>query len=124
MDTHSPSSPKPLSATAAAVVSSGNAPGGAPTSTSATASAAPPASGALAWMIRRWRTRPSRFALEILIVLAIKVVLLFILKHAFFDAPMAKHMQLPPDVVARALIGPQAVEAQSPTKNQGVRHDQ
>ncbi|AKC72203.2 cytochrome oxidase putative small subunit CydP [Pandoraea oxalativorans] len=103
MDTHSPSSPKPH----------------------ATASpAAAAATGLVAWTIRRWRTRPSRFALEILIVLAIKVVLLFILKHAFFDAPMARHMQLPPDVVARALIGPQAVEVQSPTKNQGVRHDQ
>lgn len=100
MDTHSPSSPKPH------------------------ATASPAATGIVAWTIRRWRTRPSRFALEILIVLAIKVVLLFILKHAFFDAPMAKHMQLPPDVVARALLGPQAVEAQSPTKNQGVRHDQ
>lgn len=109
MDTHSPSSPKPLGTAAPAVASSANA---------------PTTSGVLAWMVRRWRTRPSRFALEILIVLAIKVVLLFILKHAFFDAPMAKHMQLPPDVVARALIGPQAVEAQSPTKNQGVRHDQ
>ncbi|VVE36521.1 cytochrome oxidase putative small subunit CydP [Pandoraea anhela] len=120
MDTHSPSSPKPLATTAAAAASSGNAPAGA----SGATSAAKPGSGALAWVRRRWRTRPSRFALEILIVLAIKVVLLFILKHAFFDAPMAKHMQLPPDVVARALLGPQAVEAQSPTKNQGVRHDQ
>ncbi|AOX47781.1 hypothetical protein AB870_26270 [Pandoraea faecigallinarum] len=108
MDTHSPSSPKPLATAARAAAPPANT----------------PAAGVLAWMVRRWRTRPSRFALEILIVLAIKVVLLFILKHAFFGAPMAKHMQLPPDVVARALIGPQAVEAQSPTKNQGVRHDQ
>ncbi|MFJ2992245.1 cytochrome oxidase putative small subunit CydP [Pandoraea sp. NPDC087047] len=109
MDTHSPSSLKPPATAAPAAASPGNA---------------TTASGLLAWMARRWRTRPSRFALEILIVLAIKVVLLFILKHAFFDAPMAKHMQLPPDVVARALIGPQAVEAQSSTQSQGVRHDQ
>ncbi|VVE75411.1 cytochrome oxidase putative small subunit CydP [Pandoraea sputorum] len=113
MDTHSPSSLKPH-ATASPAASAAAVP----------AQPAPAATGIVAWMIRRWRTRPSRFALEILIVLTIKVVLLFVLKHAFFDAPMAKHMQLPPDVVARALIGPQAVEAQSPTKNQGVRHDQ
>ncbi|MGR9580584.1 cytochrome oxidase putative small subunit CydP [Pandoraea sputorum] len=113
MDTHSPSSLKPH-ATASPAVPAAAIPG----------QPEPAATGIVAWMIRRWRTRPSRFALEILIVLAIKVVLLFVLKHAFFDAPMAKHMQLPPDVVARALIGPQAVEAQSPTKNQGVRHDQ
>jgi hypothetical protein len=106
MDTHSPSSLKPP-APAAPVAASRSAP-----------------STPIAWLIRRWRTRPSRFMAEILIVLAIKVVLLFILKHAFFDAPMAKHMQLPPDVVARALIGPQAVEAQPPTPSQGVRHDQ
>lgn len=103
MDTHSPSSLKPP-APATPVAGSRSA--------------------VVAWLIRRWRTRPSRFMVEILIVLAIKVVLLFILKHAFFDAPMAKHMQLPPDVVARALIGPQAVEAQSTTTSQGVRHDQ
>lgn len=96
MDTHSPSSLKPP-ATAAPVAASR------------------PAIAALrAWAMQRWRNRPSRFMFEILIVLAIKVALLFILKHAFFDAPMAKHMQLPPDVVARALIGPQAVEAPSP----------
>lgn len=100
MDTHSPSSLKPPAPVAGS------------------------RSAVAAWLIRRWRTRPSRFMVEILIVLAIKVVLLFILKHAFFDAPMAKHMQLPPDVVARALIGPQAVEAQSTTTSQGVRHDQ
>lgn len=104
MDTHSPSSPKPPAPTAPVAASR--------------------AAALVAWLIRRWRTRPSRFMVEILIVLAIKVVLLFILKHAFFDAPMAKHMQLPPDVVARALIGPQAVEAPSPTPSQGVRHDQ
>ncbi|VVE86385.1 cytochrome oxidase putative small subunit CydP [Pandoraea bronchicola] len=104
MDTHSPSSLKPP-APAAPVAASRSA-------------------AIVDWLIRRWRTRPSRFMVEILIVLAIKVVLLFILKHAFFDAPMAKHMQLPPDVVARALIGPQAVEAQSTTPSQGVRHDQ
>lgn len=106
MDTHSPSSLKPPATAASA---------GAPRSA---------ASGPLAWLINRWRTRPSRFMAEILIVLAIKVVLLFILKHAFFGAPMARHMQLPPDVVARALIGPQAVETPSPTPSQGVRHDQ
>ncbi|WP_374618809.1 cytochrome oxidase putative small subunit CydP [Pandoraea sp.] len=106
MDTQSPSSLKPPAATA-------------PVAASRSAFAALPA-----WVIKRWRNRPSRFMFEILIVLAIKVVLLFILKHAFFDAPMAKHMQLPPDVVARALIGPQAVEAPSPTPSQGVRHDQ
>ncbi|SUA79675.1 cytochrome oxidase putative small subunit CydP [Pandoraea pnomenusa] len=106
MDTHSPSSLKPPATAAPAVAPR------------------PVASGVVAWLVRRWRNRPSRFMFEILIVLAIKVVLLFILKHAFFDAPMAKHMQLPPDVVARALIGPQAVEAQSPTPSQGVRHDQ
>ncbi|VVE81314.1 cytochrome oxidase putative small subunit CydP [Pandoraea sputorum] len=113
MDTHSPSSLKPHATASPAVPAA-----------AVSAPPTPAATGIVAWMIRRWRTRPSRFALEILIVLAIKVVLLFVLKHAFFDAPMAKHMQLPPDVVARALIGPQAVEAQSPTKNQGVRHDQ
>jgi len=103
MDTHSPSSPKPpATATTPAVAHS----------------------ALVAWLIRRWRTRPSRFMLEILIVLAIKVVLLFILKNAFFDAPMAKHMYLPPDVVARALIGPPAAETPSPTPSQGVRHDQ
>ncbi|WP_449413807.1 cytochrome oxidase putative small subunit CydP [Pandoraea soli] len=106
MDTHSPSSLKPP-ATAAPVAASR------------------PAIAALrAWAMQRWRNRPSRFMFEILIVLAIKVALLLILKHAFFNAPMAKHMQLPPDVVARALIGPQAVEAPSPTPSQGVRHDQ
>lgn len=104
MDTHSPSSLKPPAPS--------------------TPVAASRCAAIIAWLIRRWRTRPSRFMVEILIVLAIKVVLLFILKHAFFDAPMAKHMQLPPDVVARALIGPQAVEAPSPTPSQGVRHDQ
>lgn len=103
MDTHSPSSLKPP-ATAAPVAASRPA--------------------IAVWAIRRWRNRPSRFMFEILIVLAIKVALLFILKYAFFDAPMAKHMQLPPDAVARALIGPQAVEAPSPTPSQGVRHDQ
>jgi len=106
MDTHSPSSLK------------------APATATPVAASRSVAAISIAWLIRRWRTRPSRFMAEILIVLAIKVVLLFILKHAFFDAPMAKHMQLPPDVVARALIGPQAVEAQSPTPSQGVRHDQ
>lgn len=111
MDTHSPSSLKPP-ATAT------------PVAASRSVAAISIAAISIAWLIRRWRTRPSRFMAEILIVLAIKVVLLFILKHAFFDAPMAKHMQLPPDVVARALIGPQAVEAQSPTPSQGVRHDQ
>ncbi|QHE90817.1 hypothetical protein PI93_002525 [Pandoraea fibrosis] len=104
MDTHSPSSLKPPAPSAPVAASRSAA--------------------IVAWLITRWRTRPSRFMIEILIVLAIKVALLFILKHAFFDAPMARHMQLPPDVVARALIGPQAVEAQSPTPSQGVRHDQ
>lgn len=89
-----------------------------------TASGAPSRSRLRAWLSLRWRTRPSRFMFEILVVLAIKVVLLFILKHAFFDAPVAKHMQLPPDDVARALIGPSAVEAHSPTPGKGVRHDQ
>lgn len=78
----------------------------------------------LAWLSQRWHTRPSRFMLEIVIVLAIKVVLLCILKHAFFDAPVAKHMSLPPDDVARALLGPAAVDPHLPTQRQGVRHDQ
>jgi hypothetical protein len=50
-----------------------------------------------------WVRGPT-FARDIVIVLAIKFVLLLILKYAFFNHPQAQNMSLPPAQVAQALL--------------------
>jgi hypothetical protein len=53
--------------------------------------------------IAGWAHGPT-FARDILIVLAIKFVLLLALKFAFFNAPQAQDMSMPPAKVAQALL--------------------
>lgn len=57
---------------------------------------------------RWWRTR---FAREILMVLAIKAVLLMVLKLAFFSDPLSARLSV--EDVSRALLGAQQVEPRS-----------
>ncbi|PSB91758.1 cytochrome oxidase putative small subunit CydP [Candidatus Pandoraea novymonadis] len=45
------------------------------------------------------------FTREILVVLAVKFIFLLIIRHVFFDKPIAKHMSLPSYDVANALLG-------------------
>ncbi len=51
---------------------------------------------------RRWR--PSRFALEILLILLVKAAVLYGIWWAWFSAPEAKHMRLPEERVQQRLI--------------------
>ena len=55
---------------------------------------------------------------DIVIVLAIKIILLSVLKFAFFNKPQAENMSLPPAQVAQALL---SVPASHPS--QGDHHD-
>jgi hypothetical protein len=62
-----------------------------------------PSRRALGRRIAAWASGPT-FARDILIVLAIKFVLLLALKFAFFNAPQAQDMSMPPAKVAQALL--------------------
>jgi hypothetical protein len=58
-------------------------------------------------VIERARRRGS-LKVELAVVLLVKAALLFALKELCFSHPAADHMQLPPSVVAQALLGPAA----------------
>ncbi|MCC8392069.1 hypothetical protein LJ656_05670 [Paraburkholderia sp. MMS20-SJTR3] len=71
----------------------------------------------------RWRNRFTRWvrgptlARDIALILAIKLVLLMVLKYTFFNHPQARHMTLPPDQVAHALLS-----ASAPHPSEGDQH--
>jgi hypothetical protein len=71
----------------------------------------------------RWRMRLTGWAhgptmaRDITIVLAIKFVLLMVLKYTFFNHPQAQHMSLPPEQVAQALLSAPASHS-----SQGDQH--
>ena len=48
--------------------------------------------------------RPYGLALEIVVILAIKLSLLFVIWYLFFSAPLATHMQLPPERMQQRLV--------------------
>jgi len=50
-------------------------------------------------------------ALEIVLVLLIKIVILTLLWHAFFSAPQTKKMRLPTPQVEQHLLTPSAIAA-------------
>jgi hypothetical protein len=50
-----------------------------------------------------WARGPT-FARDIIIVLAIKFVLLMVLKYAFFNHPQADNMSMSPALVAQAIL--------------------
>lgn len=63
----------------------------------------PPSCPGLSRRFPAWlRDRP--LARDIAIILCIKFVLLMVIKYAFFNQPVARHMSLPPDVVAHQLL--------------------
>ena len=68
--------------------------------------------------LARWVRGPT-FARDIALVLFLKVVLLIVLKLAFFDHPRAADMSMPPAEVARALLSSPASRVP-----QGVGHAQ
>jgi hypothetical protein len=57
----------------------------------------------------------SSLKVELIVVLALKAALLFALKELFFSHPAAENMQLPPAVVAQALL-------HAPASVKGARH--
>ncbi|SIT36945.1 conserved hypothetical protein [Paraburkholderia ribeironis] len=63
-----------------------------------------------------WVRGPT-MARDIAIVLAIKFVLLMVLKYTFFNHPQAQHMSLPPEQVAQALLSTPASHS-----SQGDQH--
>ena len=75
-----------------------------------------PAGWLRAWLIA-WVKGPT-LGRDLAIVLCIKLVLLMLLKYAFFDHPQAEHMSLPPAVVAARLLSVPTVDA-----TPGVHHD-
>ncbi|WP_072628674.1 cytochrome oxidase putative small subunit CydP [Pandoraea thiooxydans] len=66
---------------------------------------------------RHWLRRHP-FGRDIAVVLLAKVALLAAIKFAFFNRPVAEHMRLPPNEVARALLSPQIAQ------QEGARHAQ
>jgi hypothetical protein len=56
---------------------------------------------------------------DLVIVLCIKLALLMLLKHMFFDHPLAEHMSMPPAAVAAHMLSVPAADS-----TQRVRHDQ
>jgi hypothetical protein len=48
--------------------------------------------------------RPYGLAVEIVVILAIKLSLLFIIWYLFFSSPQATHMQLPPERMQQRLV--------------------
>lgn len=66
----------------------------------------------IASFLQRRRLKPSRFALEMTLVIAVKVAILYGLWFAFFANPLAKHMVVPADQINRHLIAiPQTEDA-------------
>ncbi|MBY4830834.1 cytochrome oxidase putative small subunit CydP [Burkholderia dolosa] len=75
--------------------------------------------GTLGWRARiaAWARGPT-LARDITLVLIAKLILLMLLKYAFFNHPQAEHMSLPPAVVAEKLLSVPA-----PASTDGDHHD-
>jgi hypothetical protein len=52
----------------------------------------------------------NKLAVEIALLLAVKLVLLFLLWELFFAAPQAKHMRMPEPQVTERLVGAQPAQ--------------
>ena len=63
--------------------------------------------------------RKSRLAWEIAVVLAVKVLLLYLIWVAWFSQPTARHMQVPTGDMARHMLAP-ALDADSASMHSPV----